>query len=209
MLGFAKIQVLEMLEQTFNNGFTDRWYRLINVDSVSKQNVVVPGEMRIEIELAGILRDHAVPKLAEDAKDSQREIVEKLVQLQQMVRLQRRMVNYRISMKSLYDIVLRAVIRTDICIDSHQKLNQMDPKEMPIQLSKEGEAFLQQFNSLWVVSDAYKKLKTFSIVFERYKDRRVHSAVLLEAYKGLFDGIYKRNTVWLQQHEVSVLLHNR
>jgi hypothetical protein len=204
-LGCIKLDVGTLVSETAKNGFVDRWYKLNNTDSGKDKHkkISVQGEIRIEVEMGGILNDSS--KDTSDVK-ADPELQPLLNDLEQLNKIQHRLITYKINLKSLYRILIDALIEMDLCVKDGQEIHMLKEDDLHWGLSKDADSILKEFANVWVISDAFRKMKLLESIFHNYKEERIHGRALLAAYKSLYEGIFKRNTVWLPNYEVSSVL---
>lgn len=201
-LGCTKLRVQELVTGAVKNGFVDEWLPLNNTDYKDKyRKQSVSGELHIEVEMGGIISDTdgTGPSASADLAIP--------MELQQLKDLEHRLITYKVNLKSIYSLLLEAVVLLDLCVASGKDLSKIRVKDQAWFLSREGVLILRQFSQVWTISDVFRKMKYLECVFRKYKEQRLHARVVTAAYKNLYEGIWKRGSIWLPNYEVGGVRH--
>lgn len=193
-LGCIKLNVQELISASAKNGFIDQWYQLNNTDCKDKyRNRQVAGEIRIEVEMGGVIGEQGAA--LDDMNVPQ--------ELRQLKELQHRLITYKVNLKTVYYLLISAVVQLDLCIPEGKDITKVNMSKVPYRLSEEGEFVLRQFTKVWSITDVFKKMKFLECIFEFYKRQRLHASALTVAFKSLHEGIWRKGTIWLPNYEVS------
>jgi hypothetical protein len=108
------------------------------------------------------------------------------------------LIQYKVNLKSLFAILIRAVITLDVV----REIQNIKIEDLPFALGRRSQYTLQQFAKVWLVGNSYEKMKYMEIAFDKYKEQKIHARALLASYESLYDGVWKKGTIWLPNYEV-------
>ena len=197
-LGAIRLRVQDLVTNTVKNGFIDEWVPLNNQDCKEKyRNKPVTGEIRVEAEMGGILNEQNAPGKEDDPTFP--------ADLRKLKEIQHRLITYKVNLKSLYTILCEAVVLLDVSIPPGAELSRIKVKTLSWSLCKKSLFVLNQFGDLWTISDVFRKMKYLELVFKKYQEQTVHCRVVTAAYKTLYEGVWKRGTIWLPHYDVRTI----
>lgn len=202
-LGNVALNVQKLVSETVKSGFTVDWYSLNNKDTGLKEHMKqdVQGDVKIEVEMAGITEEAESP-----GAESGHEMSEQELDIKRLRNIQSKLISHKVDLKKLYKVLIEAVVQFDLCIPHDQNILEIKIEDLHWSLTEPGSTVLDEFSRVWVIGTVARKMLYLDTVFEKFKQQRVHSRALLASYRSLYESVWKKKTAWLPEYEKPKLL---
>lgn len=198
-LGSYTLNVQNIISKAAKSGFVNEWFALEDPSGKYKSKTI-GGDIHLEVELAGISEsDKQDAFLDKDNFSYPKE-------LRDLKSLQHRLFTDKVKLKAMYTALLKAIINLEICSSSTETVFSRPIRKTPHRLSSESNMVLGEFARVWMICPMFRKMKYLQFAFNGYKSERIHARSLLQAYRDLYEDVFKHKKIWLPDYEKPELL---
>ena len=196
-LGFIELSVAEVVSKVAKKGYMSEW---INLRSPKVGASV--GKLLVEVEMSGIVDRQNAPSASVHGDDPSEPR-----ELRRLRAIHHRLITHKVNLKQLYTTLLRYTIYMELCPSSSKQLFDYPLRKVPWKLTQHSLSLLAEFERIFHLSSLFCKMKYLECVFLGYKAGRIHARALLDAYKSVYDDVFRNRRVWLPEHEKPNLLN--